>query len=154
MSGMSDGLEESRWANFYQCWNGTIVSVIDEVSQLLWPGVWAIVIPPVLFVPPVKVDDSWGKVPCESLKTASDDQEWDSEADVLPESAAVKRIGWIRFSAADDKENEGKEYEKPGDRDDPGDRSVVNLLHDARGLILDVGKEPEDAKYIKWSSRY
>ena len=117
-------------------------SVFDEVSQLLWPGIERlvlVVVPPVLLIPFVKLNDSWGKEPCEGLKTAENEPETDSEPDVHCDVAA-------ELSSTNNEGNELPEGEHPGEWDDPGDGSVVDFLHEAIVNCLDVGKEPEDAK--------
>ena len=45
------------------------------------------------------------------------------------------------LSATDDEGEEGPEGEDPGGWDEPGDDSVVDLLHDS---LVDVGEKPEE----------
>ena len=84
-------------------------SVVDEVSQLLWPGFeWLVlvVVPPGLLVPLVELDDSWCEEPCEGLKTAVRNDEAEREAEVSANVAT-------ELSATNDKGNELPEGENP-----------------------------------------
>ena len=86
-----------------------------------------------MLIPLVELDNSWTKEPCKSLKTAKNDHKAETKAEVSANVAP-------RFlSATDDEGKKGPESEDPGEWDDPGDGSVVDLLEDALVSMLNVG---------------
>ena len=112
-------------------------SVVDKVSQLRWPVLWCVflgVVPPFLRVPFVELDQARCLPEGKGLTTSEHDRGEEPVADVLSEFAAI-------LSATNNESDESPESENPGGWNEPGDDSVVELLHDA---LVDVGEEPEE----------
>ena len=114
-------------------------SVVNEVTELGWPVLGCViggVVPPFLGVPPVELDHGGCLPPGESFATAEHDHEDEPVEDVLADFATF-------LSTTNDESEHSPESEDPGGWDEPGDDSVVDLLHDA---FLDVGKAPEEGQ--------
>ena len=112
-------------------------SVVDEVTELGWPVLWCVllgVVPPFLGVPSVELDHGGCLPPGEGLASSDTDDVEEPPSEVSANFAAS-------LGAANNGCEESPEAEDPGGWDEPGDDSVVDLLHNA---VVDVGEEPEE----------
>ena len=113
-------------------------SVVDEITQLFGPGfkhLFAVVVPPLLIVPFVEFNDLWSELEqAEKLEACQNNPETEGIPDVVANLSTD-------LGATDNEGNPHPESEDPGNWNDPGDGSVVNLLEDAV-VALDVGEEP------------
>ena len=126
-----------------------MASIINEITQLRRPVLGAVLrvpVPPFLFIPSVELDEaSFSDPPGENLEASIEDHHAKSVSHVAIDVATC-------LSATNHEGNEDPEDEDPADWNEPGERSVIELLHDAV-VGLDVGKEPEEAENSERASK-
>ena len=117
-------------------------SIVHKVAELLWPGVWLLVmveVPPFLLVPLVEFDDAvLGQPPSKEFETANHDGCEQPGEDVPANAAAI-------LEATNEPAKGSHKMEEPGEGNAPGDGSVV-VLGDFAAFVLDVSDEPPDSE--------